>query len=577
MAHRIPQSVLDDLLARVDLVELIDRRVPLRKNGRNYSACCPFHHDKTPSFTVSPDKQFYHCFGCGASGNALSFLMDYERLEFLEAVSELAEQTGISLPADAAAYTPQPNHPDLYPLLAAADRFFRQQLRYHDRRHTVIEYLRGRGIEGTTARDFGIGYAPPGWENLHQALSQQGYSDEALDTAGLVIAHDKGSGVYDRFRDRLIFPVRDRRGRTLGFGGRALDDTPPKYLNSPETPVFHKGRQLYGVYELLRQRRDKAARLLVVEGYMDVLALAQHGVPYAVATLGTATTDEHINQLFRLSDELVFCFDGDRAGRDAAWRALERVLPTVRDGRRVGYLFLPEGEDPDSLIRDIGQQAFEQRVAATTPLSEYLLDQLTAQTRLNDVDGRARLLELAKPLVSKLPAGAYRDLLNQQLAERVQAPVELLNRHISPPKPQPAVRSRAPLLRRTLPRLAISLLLHQPTLAHKVQHLEALKKLTAPGLPLFTELVEYLQTHPHISLGALLERYRDTPTSPILTKLAQAGFDLDDDLVEAEFMGVLDKLRQLYLDRYWFDKAARGELDEHELHYLRTSYRSDAN
>lgn len=580
MAHRIPQHVLDDLLARADLVELIDRRVPLRKIGRNYSACCPFHHEKTPSFTVSPDKQFYHCFGCGVSGNAISFLMDYERLEFREAVNELAEQTGVSLPQDVTATAPKTVHTDLYPLLAEADRFFRYQLRHHAQRQRVIDYLRGRGLEGTTVRDFGVGYAPPGWDNLYQALRHQGYASRVLQTAGLVIAHEDSNRVYDRFRDRLMFPIRDRRGRTIGFGGRALDATLPKYLNSPETPLFHKGHQLYGVYELLRQRNVHPRQLLIVEGYMDVLALAQHGIPYALATLGTATTGDHLQRLFRLSDDLVFCFDGDQAGRQAAWRALEQALPVIRDGRRVSYLFLPEGEDPDSLVRRIGQQAFEQHIATATPLSEYLLDQLSTQTCLDSVDGRARLVELAKPLLAKLPAGAYRDLLEQQLAQRVRMSTHLLKRHMTPVE-APLRRSQPPPQRRTLPRLAISLLLHRPTLANKVQHLEALKQLTDPGLPLFTELVEYLQHHPHTTLGMLLERYRDTDTGRILNKLAQAGLDLDHHLIEAEFMGVLDKLQRVYLERYWFDKAARGELREDELHYLRsytdTDINSDAN
>lgn len=570
MANRIPQQILDDLLARIDLVELIDRRIPLRKTGRNYSACCPFHNEKTPSFNVSPDKQFYHCFGCGASGNAISFLMDYERLAFREAVAELARQTGVSLPETIAA-GPDTRYEALYPLLVEADRFFRRQLRQHPQRQRAIDYLRGRGLDGVTTRDYGIGYAPPGWGNLCLTLGKQGYSERAMETAGLVIARDQGGGVYDRFRDRIMFPIRDRRGRTIGFGGRALDDSPPKYLNSPETPVFHKSRQLYGLYELQRQRNARHTRVLIVEGYMDVLALAQHGIPYALATLGTATTSEHLQALFRLSDDLVFCFDGDRAGRDAAWRALELILPLLRDGRRVAYLFLAEGEDPDSLIRQIGRETFEQRISTATPLSDYLLEHLTARTDLASVDGRARLVELARPLLGKLPAGAYRDLLQQALEQRVQIPVELLDGHASAPTKHVTARSSsAPQTRRTLPRLAISLLLQQPSLALRVPHLEILGQLDVPGLPLFTELVECLRANPHITLGALLERYRDTETGRILTRLAQTRLDIDDQLVEAEFMGVLDKFKTLYVDRYWFDKAARGELDEDQLHYLKT-------
>ncbi|MFO7640890.1 MAG: DNA primase, partial [Candidatus Competibacteraceae bacterium] len=376
MAGRIPQEFLDRLLGRVDLVDIVNARVPLRRAGREFMACCPFHAEKTPSFSVSPQKQFYYCFGCGVHGNAIDFLMAYERLEFLDAVEELARVAGLDLPKTGG---DDGSTRVLLEWVAQADRFFRRQLREHPARQRAVDYLRQRGLTGRIAKVFGIGYAPPGWENLSRALRTAGAAVEDLSTAGLV-ARDEQGRPRDRFRDRIIFPIRDRRGRAIAFGGRALDgDTTPKYLNSPETPLFHKSSELYGLYEA-RAHSRALQRLVVVEGYMDVVALAQHEVTYAVATLGTATTAEHIERLFRVVDDLVFCFDGDRAGRVAGWRALETALPFLRDGRRIGFLFLPEGDDPDTLVRREGQAAFEQRLTQATPLADYLFAELRAQT-----------------------------------------------------------------------------------------------------------------------------------------------------------------------------------------------------
>lgn len=417
MAGRIPQEFFDQLLGRVDIVEIIHSRVPLRRAGHEFMACCPFHAEKTPSFSVSPRKQFYHCFGCGSHGNAIGFLMAYERLEFLDAVEELAHLAGLDLPetttSDSASALPTKR---LLEWISQADHFFRQQLREHPLRQRAVDYLRQRGLTGQIANTFGIGYAPPGWENLGKALNGAGANSADLIAAGLVSMDEQGRA-RDRFRDRIIFPIRDRRGRAIGFGGRALDgDTTPKYLNSPETSLFHKGSELYGLYEARTQNRQ-LPRLLVVEGYMDVVALAQHEISYAVATLGTATTAEHIDRLFRTADDLVFCFDGDRAGRAAAWRALTVALPFLRDGRQAGFLFLPDGEDPDSLVRAEGQAAFARRIQHSTPLADYLFDELRGQGDPNTLAGRARMAELARPLLEKLPEGHFRDFMQERSAQ----------------------------------------------------------------------------------------------------------------------------------------------------------------
>ncbi len=564
MAGLIPQDFLDQLLTRLDIVELIDARVPLKKTGRDYSACCPFHNEKTPSFTVSPDKQFYHCFGCGAHGNAIGFLMEYERLEFRDAVEELARMAGLELPQQTTAGTVRTAETDrLRNLLQQADRFFRRQLREHPQRERAIAYLRQRGLDGVTVRDFGIGYAPPGWDNLLQALTSGGAGSAELVEAGLVVIRDSG-GAYDRFRDRIMFPIRDRRGRTIAFGGRALDsDNTPKYLNSPESALFHKGRELYGLFEA-RRHAANPTRLLVVEGYMDVIALAQRNLRYAVATLGTATTAEHLERLFRASSTLVFCFDGDQAGREAAWRALEHTLPLLRDGRRVSYLFLPEGEDPDSLVRHEGSESFEKRVDQAQALPDYLFERLSARAGSDGLDGLARLAELAKPLLARVPEGAYRSLMDQALADRLGLSTELIDNFLarqrsraSPVPPQP--------IKLTLLRHAIALIVQHPTLAGNAPaYLCEQQWPGVSGMALLTEVLALCRAHPHITTAMILERYRDREHYPALARLA--GVDLrlapDDDLT-ALFLGDMERIRQSHLEPNLYDRLARGELSEH--------------
>lgn len=420
MAGRIPEHFIQDLLARTDLVALIDARVPLKKTGRNYSACCPFHQEKTPSFTVAPDKQFYYCFGCGASGNAVGFLMEYDHLNFPEAVEQLATRAGMEIPREEGhdarkEKAKRDRLQTLYDLLTRAERFYRQQLKSAPDRQKAVQYLKGRGLTGEIAARYGLGFAPPGYDNLSQGLSLDNEGIEQALTAGLLVRREDSGRTYDKFRDRIQFPIRDSRGRTIGFGGRVLGDGKPKYLNSPETPVFHKGKELYGLWEW-RQSRDKTDRLYVVEGYMDVIALAQHGVPNAVATLGTATSEDHCHTLFRQVNEVVFCFDGDNAGRRAAWRALESALPALDDGKQARFLFLPEGEDPDTLVRAQGPEALLALTDKADTLATYLFRHLSEGLDLNTVDGRARLARLALPFLDKPAGPVYRALLEEELA-----------------------------------------------------------------------------------------------------------------------------------------------------------------
>ncbi len=540
MAGRIPQEFLDQVLGRVDLVEIVNARVPLRRAGREFMACCPFHTEKTPSFSVSPHKQFYHCFGCHAHGNAIGFLMAYERLEFLDAVEELARLAGLDMPKvggnESSGRLPLER-------IAQADQFFRRQLREHPTRQRAVDYLRQRGLTGRIVNVFGIGYAPPGWENLSHALRAAGSTSEELVAAGLVTRDEQGR-LRDRFRDRIMFPIRDRRGRVIAFGGRALDgDTTPKYLNSPETSLFHKGSELYGLYEA-RARTRSLKRLVVVEGYMDVVALAQHEISYAVATLGTATTAEHVERLFRVVDDLVFCFDGDRAGRAAGWRALEMALPFLRDGRRIGFLFLPEGEDPDTLVRREGQATFERRVAQATPLADYLFAELRARADPDTLAGRARLAELARPLLEKLPDGHYRDLMVGRL--RQEAGLE--STRLRPLPAATANRADRNLrLIRTPLRKAIALLLYRPELALKVAaDTTPPANSGEPGVPLLAELLEILREQPQLNVATLLERYRGTREGVILERLATWEPEVSEQeyRFEEEFTDIMDYLRR---------------------------------
>jgi DNA primase len=548
MAGKIPAKFIDDLLARVDIVDVIDARVPLKKAGKDYKACCPFHEEKTPSFTVSVDKQFYHCFGCGAHGSAIGFLMDYEHMSFPEAVKELAQRVGVQVPHEAqATHDTADLTAPLLAVLSQADRFYRRMLREHAQAKDAVEYLKRRGLSGEIAADFGLGFAPDGWDNLLNAVGTTEDARRALATAGLIVKKDSG-GYYDRFRNRVMFPIHDHRGRLVGFGGRVLDKGEPKYLNSPETPLFHKGRELYGLFRA-RDALKREGRALVVEGYMDVVALAQFDIDYAVATLGTATTRDHLERLFRFVPEVVFCFDGDRAGREAAWRALENAFPVLHEGRQVSFLFLPEGEDPDTVVRKEGKAGFEARLKTALSLPDYFFQALAEQVDLTRSDGPARLAELAKPLLSNLRSEALRHLMLDRIGDRSRLAAEGLAR-ILPPSPAAATfRTAAPagsLLGTASPvRRAIQLLLQDPHLAGTANESDAefLAALDRPGADLLHRLLVLLREQPDLKLGSIIENFRGSEHEHHIAKLGNAATPGEPEELKALFQGALRKLR----------------------------------
>ena len=539
----IPQSFIQDLLNRLDIVDVVGRYIPLKKAGANYVACCPFHSEKTPSFSVSPAKQFYHCFGCGAHGSAIGFVMEHQGLGFVEAVEELARSAGLSVPKEEAGSHERRMEGDFDALsdtLQRAARFYREELK---RSETAIAYLKKRGLSGEIAARFGIGYAPGGWQNLASAFPD--YQDKSLVQTGLVI---EGEGKrYDRFRDRIMFPILNQRGAVIGFGGRVLGAGEPKYLNSPETPLFEKGRELYGLFQA-RQAIRAAGKVIVVEGYMDVVALAQHGVEYAVATLGTATTPVHVQKLLRQSDNVVFCFDGDAAGRKAAWRALENSLALVGDEKSVRFLFLPQGEDPDSFVRKEGKAAFEALLDGALPLSEFLLRELAAGVEMQTLEGRAHFLKLAQPLARQVAAPALRLMLQQRLAEMAGVSRDELE-GLMPVKEAVKPAAKLPRTSRKPPSLArklLQLLLYQPELGAEFdmslidKDLEELKPLSA--------LLDFIaNNNPGIrTTVAVLEYFRGTSHEVLLSEISGEILQWDEGFeAAAEFAGALEQLQKL--------------------------------
>jgi DNA primase len=553
MTGRIPDSFLDELVSRSDIVDVISARVPLKKAGREYKACCPFHNEKSPSFSVSAEKQFYHCFGCGAHGTVIGFLMQYEKMEFLDAVADLAQRAGLELPREAQVAR-DPGSADLHELMLRAARFFEQNLADNARAQAYVER---RGIDAKTCAKFSLGYAPDAWEALLKRFGTGEEERRRLLQGGLILERtgERTSGFYDRFRDRLMFPIRDSRGRVIGFGGRVIDQGEPKYMNSPETPLFHKGRELYGLYEA-RQARADFKRLLIVEGYMDVVRLHQAGISYAVATLGTATTQEHLNKIFRMTQEVVFCFDGDRAGRQAAWRALENALPLARDGRELKFMFLPDGHDPDTLVAAEGPQAFETRMKQSLPLSEYLVQQLIAEVDLDHVDGRAKLKALAGPLFARMPEGIYREMLADRLAARVSMPANKLKEFFSAGTPARAPntselpvrqRGRMSVGRGNLLTQAITLVLHHPAAAGAIEQPDLLSSVDKPGVSVLKELLEQAATASSPNTAMILERWRDRPEYERLTELAmQDPLVADSASAAKELRMAVEKLLQEY-------------------------------
>ena len=502
---KIPQHFIDELLSRVDIIDVINARVPLKKSGSNHTACCPFHHEKTPSFSVNQAKQFYYCFGCNASGTAISFLMEYDGLPFPDAIETLAESIGLEVPRDQQ-NTPVQHHDSAYQLLAAATAYYEKQL---TNTPSALEYFKKRGLSQETINRFGLGYSPEGWQLLEKNIP--GTSDKLLLETGLAIRNDSGR-IYDRFRHRIMFPIRDQRGRTIAFGGRVIDQGEPKYLNSPETPLFHKGRELYGLFEA-RKYSNKLEQLIVVEGYMDVVALAEKNINNAVATLGTATTPDHIERLFRSANDIFFCFDGDKAGRRAAWRALENALPAMRDGREARFLFLPDGEDPDSMVQQHGRDHFLQILSQATPLADFLTHHLESLAPLDSVGGQARFAELAKPLLKKLPRGVYRALLEK----KVSSLIGLTLKFGSPPALKPK-QSKKLVTAMTPMRMAITCLLQHPALANALPSLPDLPDNTA-GADLLKQLYSIAKLNPSISTAAFIEHFREAPEWKIVQKL----------------------------------------------------------
>jgi DNA primase len=576
---RIPQHFIDELIARADIVELIGSRVPLKKAGKEFKACCPFHGEKTPSFHVVPDKQFYHCFGCGVHGTAITFLMEHDHLSFVEAVEDLASRVGLEVPREEQPGARQaPPTDGLFTLLDKTAELYRRELKNSER---AKDYFKARGLTGDTAAKFALGYAPDAWDCVLQQFGSNDAERLKLLQVGLVIERERKPGVtpgyYDRFRDRVMFPIRDARGRTIGFGGRVLDKGEPKYLNSPETELFHKGRELYGLYEA-RQASRTLTRLLIVEGYMDVVRLHQAGITYAVATLGTATTPEHLSRVFRICNEVIFCFDGDRAGRAAAWRALETSLGQVREGRQLRFLFLPDGHDPDSLVGAEGREAFEARVAQAVPLSEYFIAHLQSQVDMSTVDGRARFGELAKPLLERIPAGIYRELLGDEIARVVRLDPRRLAAALNTAAPADSAESRRAIERKPAPfptrkpaaggrrnlvRQAVQLLVHYPGIADKVGDLTALKALDRPGISLIVQLVAELHDQPCDKTAVLLERWRGRPDVEHLEKLAAMELHIADQSGAAqELLGALERLlKEDETQRRYQDLVSRHKRD----------------
>ncbi len=578
MSGRIPQYFIDDLLDRLDIVEVIDRRVPLKKSGRNYTACCPFHDEKTPSFSVNQEKQFYHCFGCGAAGNAIGFLMDYERQDFPRAIESLADSAGLEVPREASVFHEDTqNKKNIYTILEKAADYYRDQLKKHPNKQIAIGYLKNRGLSGEITRDFDIGYAPPGWDNLLKALGNSQEDRQLLIDGGMLIEKEGENKLYDRFRDRIIFPIRDNRGRVIAFGGRVLGDDKPKYLNSPETPIFHKSKELYGLYQSRKSNRQ-LLRLLIVEGYMDVVALAQHGITWSAATLGTATSTEHLVRVFRQCPEVVFCFDGDEAGRKAAVRALESALPAMEDGRLARFLFLPQGEDPDSMVRRIGATDFTRLVNKAVPLEDYLFDSQSANLNLETLDGRARLSTLAAPLINKLPDGVFKKLMMKSLAERSGLTVDDLsdilashqakpsedkkpatnNAHDNQPVAQPRKRqaqqneaesTRNPVL------YAIALLLHEPKAASHIETRYDLSTHKDPRAPLLSAMLDLLHKRPDSTPAMLIGHWYGEPWGEVLQQLLQFDQIIPGDDINQELTDTLE-----LLERQKINEQLDGEL-----------------
>lgn len=555
MAGLIPRRFIDDLLNRTDIVDVIDPRVKLKKQGKNYTACCPFHNEKSPSFNVSQDKQFYHCFGCGESGNAIGFLMAFERLEFVEAVEELAAKLSLEVPREETSHNRGSQLPkvsyekkrDIYDLLASIQSFYAKQLKLSQNKQAV-QYLANRGLSADIIKKYGIGYIPDEWNLVGQNFGKNSANQTMLLEAGMLVENDNGRR-YDRFRGRVMFPIRDRRGRVIGFGGRVLGDAKPKYLNSPETPVFHKGRELYGLYDVLQSYRD-VPQVLVVEGYMDVVALAQYGIDYAVASLGTSTTGEHMQLLFRQTSTVICCYDGDRAGKDAAWRAMENALPYLNDGRQLKFMFLPDGEDPDSYVRQHGKDALEAMMQQALNLSDFIFSNLMQQVDSSSNEGKAKLAALAIPLLEKIPGQTLQLYLREDLGKRlgILDPHQLDKLLTLKPKTQVQMANQQSI-KRTPMRVLIALLLQKPSYAQLAPDLSSIGHIEIPGLSLFLEILDICHQNPNIKSGQLIENWRESAQENLLIRLLNWDIPFDDENEQDIFLDTLDKVFTLCIEK----------------------------
>jgi DNA primase len=570
MAGMIPREFIDEVLAYTDIVELIDSRVPLKRSGANHMACCPFHGEKTPSFSVSQPKQFYHCFGCGVSGNAINFLMEYEHLSFVESIEELAQMAGMQVPKIAYTNEPQKQSPEQFELLDQVSNYYQYQLNHHSQAQQVQHYVQQRGLSPEIVKRFGLGFSPPGWENVLNVIGAGDQNKiQALFDTGMLIKRDEAhsgnssghsnkSPYYDRFRERLMFPIRDRRGRTIAFGGRILGDGKPKYLNSPETRLFHKGQELYGLFEL-KQALRKIEKILVVEGYMDVVSLAQFDINYSVATLGTATTAEHLQKLFRLCDEVFFCFDGDRAGRDAAWRAMNNALPAIKPGKQARFMFLPDGEDPDTLVREKGKTGFEAEMTQAMTFSEFFFDSLMKQVNMDSLDGRSKLIDLSKPYLEKIQEGAFLTLMIARLSELADIEKASLLPLLGIKSATPERSRKAPQGKainssmgqtRQAPspvKKAITYLLQYPNLAENAGDPGRFLSLEIEDIGLFVQLLDLLQNDPHLTTARILAHWQNSTQHQYLAALAVEPLLItDEQAISCEFNETLQLLTRQY-------------------------------
>lgn len=582
MTGHIPDNFKQMLLSRVDIVDVVSERLSLRRMGANWVGLCPFHGEKTPSFSVNTLKQFYHCFGCNVSGDAIQFLMEYDGLTFVESIETLANRIGLQVPREMMHDKMESaDHTELYAVLDKAAQFYQTQLKRHPKGSQAIQYLKTRGLTGAMAKTFGIGFAPNGWDGVLKELGKSPETEKALILSGLVIRKD-ATRCYDRFRDRIMFPIRDRRGRVIGFGGRVLDQSEPKYLNSPETPVFSKGTELYGLYEA-RQANRSLTTLIVVEGYLDVISLTQFGISNAVATLGTAFSDKHVEVLFRTVPEIILCFDGDKAGREAANRAMKCCLSSMKEGRRVRFALLPDGTDPDSLVRSKGVNAFLVRLQHAQPLSDFLFDNLTKELDLTHIDGRAQLINLAKPLLEQLPAGIFQQMMWDRLGElsgfapdRIRniphAPTVYQKKdHFISNFPNAISKSSLPLVSPAI--RAVAILVHKPMLVSELKNMEALNGLDVAGISLLCEVVNILTNQPHISKEALMEQLAVQCAEVVkwdeLNAIVQ---HVPVDGMEQELMGAIQRLEERAHEKaleHILGKAKMGELSESEKVHLK--------